>query len=1498
MNAAIEDQLRRAILTIRSLKREAEELRAELKPAIAVIGMGCRLPDGADSPTAFWQMLLEGRDAIVEVPTDRWDVDAWYDPDPDVPGRMNTRWGGFLSGIDRFDAEFFELSAREAAGMDPQQRLLLEVAWEALEDAQLAADRLRGSATGVYIGINAAEYYQMALAAPATLDAHTLSGGVASVAAGRLSYLLGFNGPSVAVDTACSSSLTAVHLAIQSLRTGESRMALAGGVYTVLQPELTVGLSRLHMMAADGRCKSFDAAADGFVQGEGCALVVLKRLADALADGDPIQAVIRGSAMNQDGRSGSLTAPSRSAQVQVIQAALRDAGLSPERIGYVETHGTGTALGDPIELHALADALGRDRQRPVVLGAVKTQIGHLGPAAGIAGLVKAVLAVRHSLIPPNLHFRTLNPNIQLDGFPAVFPQAPTAWPKGEGPRTAGVSSFGFSGTNVHLVVEEAPLTPNLSPPAGKGSLAALCLSARDEAALTELRLRYLDILTDEADFPAICRTAALGRRHFEYRLAVVAESAAEARGLLVEATPVRIATRPRDHSPVVPALATLDEPRALLKTAVTRYVYGLTVDWAALLGPGPRAPVPTYPFQRRRYWRSPLQPLSFGGKEVGSEGSGLRQEIAWPPGTRLLSPTREAQFQLLVGLDRFPWLGDHRVQGLVLVPGAFQIACLLGAWQSRHGFTPCQMAWLVFARPLIVPEAGHVAVWTLLAPDGNARLVSPDGDAWVEHAEALITSVAGFPAERTNLDALRRRCVDPVPPGVWRDELETLGITIGPAFQGIRRLWRSPGEALAEVVLPPGLPIPDGVLHPALLDACLQVAGGAIADQAQGHALLPVGIDRIDIVEIPTGPVWVHARRTRADTVISADLDLLDATGCRLMQIQGLHVKRAPQNLGRVDPIADWFYRVEWIDQRPLPIAELTASRLILVADPAIGFDLTRRLDGQNRIVTPAFTLTQMASDHWQAPPEAIGELVDRLGDVTTVIDLHPWALAESGNYPGASRHPTLAREGNDEETCQRALSVIRSLLAAKGRPALWFITQGAVLETPQPGQAALWGLGATLALEHPEFSSRCLDADHLDSIARELSAAPSTPEAAILWRQGQRRVPRLVRTRPSWTVAPPTLRGTVLITGAFGGLGRQVAGWAVGRGAEQLVLVGRHADSPEARAFAESFTVPVHRVVVDVSRCEEVERLMAGLADLPPLRSIFHLAGTQSPGLLADLDWADVRAALDAKATGAWWFHRATLGQSLDHFVLFSSMASVLGAAGQGGYAAANARLDALARHRRSQGLPAVSIAWGRWAGAGMADELDAAALQRIEALGLVPMPTELALVALDRSLVADEVNPLIADIDWNRYRQRHPSGRPPALLERLDGPTMPPPPEVRLHDQLTELPEAERGAVLLDGLIKETRRVLGLAVDRSLDIHRPLIQLGLDSLLAVELRNRIRVVLGNAPSIAVLLGGSSLAELAAVISPSPSPSAPLPPAGEGSSLPSADADWEELSL
>src|SRR5262245_61568919 len=378
-------------------KLEAVE-QAKHEP-IAVIGMGCRFPGGASSPEAFWQLLHQGVDAISEVPADRWDIEALYDPDPTVPGKMNSRWGGFIEQVDQFDPYFFGISPREAARMDPQQRLLLEVAWEALEEAGQTIESLAGSQTGVFVGIHShsCDYTWFQFAAPTEMDVYTGTGTAHNVVAGRLSYLFDLRGPSVAVDTACSSSLVAVHMAVQSLRSGECRMALAAGVNLMLSPLFTVAATRMQMLAPDGRCKTFDAKADGFVRGEGCGVVVLKRLSEALADGDPILALVRGSATNQDGRTNGLTAPNSLSQATVIRQALANAKVRPEQISYVEAHGTGTPLGDPIEVEALAAVLGAaapDRQ-PCALGSAKANIGHLEGAAGVAGLIKAVLSLQH-----------------------------------------------------------------------------------------------------------------------------------------------------------------------------------------------------------------------------------------------------------------------------------------------------------------------------------------------------------------------------------------------------------------------------------------------------------------------------------------------------------------------------------------------------------------------------------------------------------------------------------------------------------------------------------------------------------------------------------------------------------------------------------------------------------------------------------------------------------------------------------------------------------------------------------------------------------------------------------------------------------------------------------------------------------------------------------------------------------------------------------------------
>lgn len=520
------------------LNTRVEKMGRAAGQPIAVIGVGCRFPGGADSPDLYWRLLSEGRDAIREVPAQRWDIERYFDPDPNRPGKMNTRWGGFLEGIDGFDAEFFGISPREAISMDPQQRLALEVAWETIENAGINPLSLAGSRTGVYLGICNADYSKLVMdQAVDAIDAYMATGSAHSIATGRISYLLDLEGPSLAVDTACSSSLVAVHLACQSLRAGECRMALAGGVNLILMPETTMALSKARMMSPRGRCHAFDQAADGFVRGEGCGLVALKRLADAQADGDPIQAVILGSAVNQDGRSGGITAPNGPSQVDVIRKALQSANLPPSAVGYIEAHGTGTILGDPIEMRALGEvfAPGRDPQRPLWVGSVKTNIGHGESAAGVAGLIKALLAVRFGEIPPHLHFNTPNVEIDWKNLPFRIPAQAVGWDEGDRPRVAGVSSFGFSGTNAHVVIGPAPQagaaeTVSAQPPR------VIALSAREPKALAQWAGRYAEFLSGkpDLDLSVFSRSLNSGRGQLAERAAFVADSIADARAKLEE----------------------------------------------------------------------------------------------------------------------------------------------------------------------------------------------------------------------------------------------------------------------------------------------------------------------------------------------------------------------------------------------------------------------------------------------------------------------------------------------------------------------------------------------------------------------------------------------------------------------------------------------------------------------------------------------------------------------------------------------------------------------------------------------------------------------------------------------------------------------------------------------------------------------------------------------------------------------------------------------------
>jgi acyl transferase domain-containing protein/acyl-CoA synthetase (AMP-forming)/AMP-acid ligase II/NADPH:quinone reductase-like Zn-dependent oxidoreductase/acyl carrier protein len=501
---------------------------------IAIVGLSCRLPGAAD-PEALWRLLENGVDAIREVPASRWDLKHYYDPNPATPGKMSTRWGGFLDQIEEFDRGFFNVSPREAVRMDPQQRLLLELAWEALEDAGIPADKLAGTGTGVFVGISGNDYGYLQLRDPDLSDPYIGTGNALSIAAARLSYLLDFHGPSLAVDTACSSALVAIHLACRSLWNGESSVAIAGGVNMILAPWITVNFSKAGFMAPDGRCKTFDARANGYVRSEGGGLVVLKPLAAALADGDPVYAVIRGTAVNQDGRSQGLTAPNGQAQEAVLREAYRQAGVSPGQVQYVEAHGTGTLLGDPIEARALGKILGQDRPEGnrCLIGSLKSNIGHTEAAAGVAGLIKVALALKHRKVPPSLHFEQPNPHIPFDELPLRVVTGLEPWPEAEGQALAGVSSFGFGGTNAHAVLAEVPRFAPAPREVVPDQASLLALSARSPEALQALAGRYHDWMSGQVNGSVlplvdVCFTAGDRRSHHEHRLALVAHNREEA----------------------------------------------------------------------------------------------------------------------------------------------------------------------------------------------------------------------------------------------------------------------------------------------------------------------------------------------------------------------------------------------------------------------------------------------------------------------------------------------------------------------------------------------------------------------------------------------------------------------------------------------------------------------------------------------------------------------------------------------------------------------------------------------------------------------------------------------------------------------------------------------------------------------------------------------------------------------------------------------------------
>ena len=1503
---------KRLTLLALDLQHRLERNEQALKEPLAIVGMGCRLP-GAQNLNAYWQLLSEGREAVTEIPGDRWSVESYYSSDPEAPGKMYTRHGNFIENPYLFDPQFFGISPREATSMDPQQRLLLEVTWEALEDAFVPPASLEGSRTGVFVGISTNDYLQYGCRYGSldTMDAYMGTGCSPSVACGRLSYTLGTLGPSYSVDTACSSSLVAIHLACLSLRLGDCELAIAAGVNLMLIPGPFIYFSKLRALSPDGRCKTFDASANGYGRGEGCGVVVLKRLSDALAANDRIVAVIRGSAVNHDGRSNGLTVPSGLAQEAVIRDALKNAGVTSDNIGYVEAHGTGTPLGDPIELHALGNVLS-GRTEPLLVGSVKTNFGHLEAAAGVAGIIKVALALSHREIPPHLHLRQRNPYVDWARIPIQTPIERTSFPQKSGRLLAGVSSFGFGGTNAHVVLEAAPDKRIYIKPERERSSHLLCLSAKTEKALRELVRDFSCLLTRETkgSFADLCYSVNVGRSHFDYRLTVHAD----------------------DNEQCQKAIAAYLESRPSDRWEAARIKRRPDVCVAFIFsGQGSQ-----YPGMGRELYEthSRFRETILECELILGERLGLKlTELLWgkdAASQELLHRTENTQpalFALECALGRL-WLEWGVEPRLVMghSVGEFAAACLAGVFTLKEGLE------FVSARGLLMRELcssgamaavecdqdtaldvlkgyeDRVSIASLNGPKslvisgdheamdialGNLKrrgieskrlrvshpFHSPLMDPMLDAFSAVANQVHFKPPRWIMISGLTGRVAesaDITKPEYWVRQLrESVKFA-----SGVRTLAERGANTFLEIGPKPvllGMASQLSGLTGARWLPSLRPPGGdwnAIIDSLCALYLAGVDIDwkafdapyQRHWTSLPSYPF--QRQRYRVDLPVTENV------------YRGADHTSIPEPVTDVEVVHDrgnseWFYQVKWEVQprRPETQDNPEVGRwLVFGSFAGAGGRLISALETSGReciLVTPGSSFSQLGASHWTIrsdQPNDYRLILDRLVVPTFAGVIHLWSVDETNNPSGLGDLESTQLAG------YRSALLLTQALVDRGDqklPRLFLITSGAQTVTdndPTPAfyHAPIWGFGRVAAMEHPKLRCVLVDLDPAttasDQEFRWLAGTITSPERENQFarRKGQTYSARLV-PRPDLAERVsdvPVKDGVWLITGGTGGIGMLIAQWLIERGVRKLALLSRNRPSEQLQAKIAQLTrlgAEIRFVCADVADPSDCARAVSEIRDcLGPIRAIIHGAGVMHNAALTDLDWELCQKVLRPKMLGAWNLHRFADSEDLDVFICFSSSSSILGSPGQGNYSPANAFLDAFSGYRRALGRPCLSINWGPWAGTGMAAQLTGEVRRRWDALGVYgSLEPEQGLDGFGRLLKLQIPQVAAMSTDWPRVFQIFPLGLEPPFLEalaRLHNRIQPPTAVwLELLSNSTQARPEERYEILRGYLEKECALVLGLPEDTSFDCDQGFFELGMDSLMSVELRNRLQTAAGN---------------------------------------------------